>query len=166
MVKIELILDDKTWLCYITKVEIKKITKKVFNSVISTLRISVTKGTVVELSVILTNDDIIRNYNKNYRNNNKPTNVLSFPIYEKEIIEELKHENNYILLGDIILSLNTIVDESKKQEKLFSDHLTHIMVHSILHLFGFDHISDSEADVMENLEIEVLKKLKINNPYK
>ena len=166
MVKIEVVLDDKTWLNYIDKTKIRSIAKKTLTTVMSLFEVDVkkNKNKTLELSIILTNNNIIRSYNKNYRNIDKPTNVLSFPIYEKEIIEELKN-NNHLLIGDIVLSIDTIVEESKNQNKLFINHLTHLMVHSVLHLFGFDHIDTKEAENMETLEVSILKDFGIANPY-
>lgn len=166
MVKIELVLDDKTWLKYTNKTKVRSITKRALTDVTSSLGIDIAKNTTktIELSVILTNNSTIRDYNKNYRNIDKSTNVLSFPIYEKEIIEELKY-NSYLLIGDIILSIDTILKESKDQNKQFINHLTHLIVHSILHLFGFDHINPQEAEDMETLEIKILNGFEMNNPY-
>lgn len=166
MVKIELVLDDKTWLKYTDKTKVRNITKRALTDVMSSLGIGITKNTTktIELSVILTNDNTIKNYNKNYRNIDKSTNVLSFPIYEKEIIKELKY-NSYLLIGDIILSIDTILKESKDQNKQFINHLTHLIVHSILHLFGFDHINPQEAEDMETLEIKILNGFEMSNPY-
>ena len=165
MVKIDLVIDEKNWLNFSTKKEIKKITKRALNSIMSILKINIVQNVVIDISIILTNDKVIKNSNNNYRNIDKPTNVLSFPMYEKEVVKELNQNGNYVLLGDIILSIDTIIRESNEQKKQFSDHLTHLVVHSILHLFGFDHINEIEAKYMESIEIKVLKIFGINNPY-
>ena len=165
MVKIDLVIDEKNWLNFSTKKEIKNITKKALNGIVSILKINIAQNLMIDISIILTNDKVIKNYNNNYRNIDKATNVLSFPIYEKEVIKELNQNDNYVLLGDIILSIDTIIRESNEQKKQFSSHLTHLIVHSILHLFGFDHINEIEAKYMESLEIKVLKIFGINNPY-
>lgn len=165
MVKIDLVIDEKNWLNFSTKKEIKNITKKALNGIVSILKINIAQNLMIDISIILTNDKVIKNYNNNYRNIDKATNVLSFPIYEKEVIKELNQNDNYVLLGDIILSIDTIIRESNEQKKQFSDHLTHLVVHSILHLFGFDHINEIEAKYMESIEIKVLKIFGINNPY-
>ena len=165
MVKIDLVIDEKNWLNFSTKKEIKNITKKALNGIVSILKINIAQNLMIDISLILTNDKVIKNYNNNYRNIDKATNVLSFPIYEKEVIKELNQNDNYVLLGDIILSIDTIIRESNEQKKQFSNHLTHLIVHSILHLFGFDHINEIEAKYMESIEIKVLKIFGINNPY-
>ena len=165
MVKIDLVIDEKNWLNFSTKKEIKNITKRALNSIMSILKINIAQNVVIDISITLTNDKVIKNYNNKYRNIDKPTNVLSFPMYEKEVVKELNQNGNYVLLGDIILSIDTIIRESNEQKKQFSDHLTHLVVHSILHLFGFDHINEIEAKYMESIEIKVLKIFGINNPY-
>lgn len=166
VIKIELVLDDKVWLDHVTRIKIKNIVKKALTGIMSLLGINITKyaAKTIELSIVLTGDNTIRDYNRNYRDNDKPTNVLSFPIYEKEFIKELKC-NDYLLIGDVVLSIDTILRESKEQNKPFLNHLTHLIVHSILHLFGFDHINIQEAKDMETMEIKVLNDFGIDNPY-
>ncbi len=104
-----------------------------------------------EASLVLTNDTEIKELNNEYRGLNKPTNVLSFETGDSE------------LLGDIYISYDTAMRESGAEE--FVAHVTHLVIHGILHLLGHDHIKDSEAEIMEALEIKVLKKLGIKNPY-
>lgn len=166
VIKIELVLDDKIWLDHVTRIKVKNIVKKALTGIMSLLGINITKyaAKTIELSIVLTGDNTIRDYNRNYRDNDKPTNVLSFPIYEKEFIKELKC-NDYLLIGDVVLSIDTILKESKEQNKPFLNHLTHLIVHSILHLFGFDHINIQEAKDMETMEIKVLNDFGIDNPY-
>lgn len=107
-----------------------------------------------EVSVTYTNSKEIRSLNKQYRSVDKPTNVLSFPC-------------DYIhgMLGDIVLAVDVIEEEAKEQGKIFEDHFIHLVVHSFLHLLGYDHIKDAEAEEMEALEVEILKALRIRNPY-
>ncbi len=106
-----------------------------------------------EVSIILTCDKEIRQLNKKYRKIDKPTNVLSF-----------ETGDNY-LLGDIFISFETVKKQAKKENKSFEDHATHLVIHGLLHLMGFDHIEEKQAQEMENLEILNLKKLGIKNPY-
>lgn len=107
-----------------------------------------------EVSIVLTDDEEIQALNTQYRKINKPTNVLSF---------ELEDD---ILLGDIFISFDTVYKEAKEQNISFVDHASHMVVHGILHLLGFDHITDKQANIMEEKEVKVLKKLGISNPYK
>lgn len=106
-----------------------------------------------EVSIVLTNDEHIRTLNRDYRGKDKATNVLSFPQDEPE------------MLGDIIIALETIQREANEQNKSFDNHFTHMLVHGCLHLMGFDHITDDEAEEMETLEVQILKQLNIKNPY-
>lgn len=96
--------------------------------------------------------------NKTYRDKNKPTNVLSFPM-------ELPDEINLNLLGDLVLCADVIADEAKQQGKDQRSHWAHMTVHGMLHLQGYDHISAKEAEDMETMEINILGRLGINNPY-
>jgi probable rRNA maturation factor len=109
-----------------------------------------------EVSILLANDDLIRTLNREYRGKDKPTNVLSFPTEE---------EGHGAPLGDIILSLQTITEEAENQLKLLKDHFMHLLVHGTLHLMGHDHEDDEQADDMENMEIWVLQRLGVKNPY-
>lgn len=164
MIAVEYNIEDSEWLFFLSKRSINSFVKNIFNEVINVLEVKISRGKKVEISIVFTNDKNIKKLNKQFRNINKATNVLSFPIYEKEFFNAIETEN-YIVMGDIVLSLETIKKESLEQNKTFINHLTHLIIHSILHLFGYDHISDSDAEKMENLEIKILKRLNIENPY-
>lgn len=121
-----------------------------------------------EINILLTDDETIQKLNKSYRNIDKPTNVLSFPSLEREEISDfIKGDKSQtpIILGDVALAFQTIQAESLKQKKSFDHHLVHLVVHGILHLLGFDHEKDDDAEVMESLEIEILSSFMIPNPY-
>ncbi len=105
-----------------------------------------------EVSLVLANDAFVRKLNHDYRGKDKPTNVLSFP-----------GEGNY--LGDIVLARQTVVREAKEQGKTARAHTTHLIIHGMLHLLGYDHERNADAKKMEALEIKILKKLGISNPY-
>ncbi|TYK64329.1 rRNA maturation RNase YbeY [Colwellia echini] len=111
-----------------------------------------------ELTIRLVNSDESQQLNNQYRGKDKPTNVLSFPFEVPEGIE-------LNLLGDLIICIEIMQQEAQTQNKALFDHWAHLVVHGCLHLVGFDHISDSEALEMESLEITILEKLGINNPY-
>ena len=115
----------------------------------------------------LTDDKELQSLNKNFRNKNKPTNVLSFPNYEFKNgdLKSLEFEVYEIYLGDIAISYDCVFNEHLAQNKPFKNHYTHIIVHGILHLLGYDHEDDQEAQVMEDIEINILKLLGIPNPY-
>ena len=112
-----------------------------------------------EISVLLTNDEEIRELNKKYRKIDKPTNVLSFSITSDTIVNELK------MIGDIVISKEKILSEAKDQNKTFNDHLAHIVIHGFLHLLDFTHDSKEDSIIMENKEVELLKMIDISNPY-
>lgn len=104
---------------------------------------------------------MIQKLNKKYRGKNKPTNVLSFPYIEYSKDKKIKNE----LLGEIFISHEILKDEAKKQGKKLEDHFKHLLVHSVLHIFGYDHLTEKEAEEMETLEIAILDELGIKNPY-
>tara|TARA_B100000035_G_scaffold68736_1_gene56176 strand:+ start:738 stop:1211 length:474 start_codon:yes stop_codon:yes gene_type:complete len=114
------------------------------------------------LSVLLTNDNGIKKINKKYRKVNKATNVLSFPQNDERLITKKRFK---IILGDIVISLEKIIKESKLQNKKPSDHLTHMVIHSLLHLLGFNHEKLKDFKIMKNKEINILSKLSISSPY-
>ena len=106
-----------------------------------------------EISVSLVDADEIQALNNRFRGKDKPTNVLSFP-------------NAGTFLGDIVLCVDVIENEAREQGKSLEDHLTHLVVHSILHLIGYDHMNEADAEEMEALEIAILDSVfKIKNPY-
>lgn len=111
----------------------------------------------VSLSILLTNDAEVKTLNAQYRGKNKPTNVLSFPDGEK--IGGVRQ------LGDIAMAYETIAAEAKAQGKALKHHLSHLAIHGTLHLLGHDHEEDAEAEAMEALEIAILARMGIANPY-
>lgn len=111
-----------------------------------------------ELTIRLVNIDESQQLNKQYRQKDKPTNVLSFPFEVPEGIE-------LNLLGDLIICAQVVEQEATAQNKALFDHWAHMVVHGCLHLLGYDHINDSDAQEMEALETKILAKLLINNPY-
>lgn len=101
--------------------------------------------------------------NLQYREKDKPTNVLSFP---SDIPEEMLNLLDAEPLGDLVICIPVVLQEASEQQKTPIDHFTHLLVHGVLHLLGYDHeTSEAEAEEMEALEIEILKKLGITNPY-
>ena len=114
----------------------------------------------VEISLVFTDDDNIKSINAEWRSQDKPTNVLSFPAFSLA-----PGGKPGPMLGDIILAEETLRREALDLGKPFEDHLTHLLVHGFLHLFGYDHITDEEAAVMEGLEIRILAELGLENPY-
>ena len=113
------------------------------------------------ISVVYTNDAEIKKLNKKFRAKNKPTNVLSFQIWPvPSALPPIQ-----IPAGDIVFAFETIEREAKEAGLSFKHHLTHLMVHGFLHLFGYDHMNDADAEIMEALEVKILRKMGIKNPY-
>ncbi len=117
-------------------------------------------------SILLTDDKEITKINNKSRNKPYPTNVLSFPSldFKKNKLRDNIFSNE-IFFGDIVISIERILSEASKENKRVNDHFLHIFVHGLLHLIGFDHETDEEANFMELTEIEILNSLDIKNPY-
>ena len=113
-----------------------------------------------ELSLVFTNDEEMRAINSQWRGIDKPTNVLSFPASDVAPGESAEQ-----MLGDIVFARETVEREAALEGKHFEDHLTHLMVHGFLHLFGYDHMNEDDAKVMEGLESRALAQLGIADPY-
>lgn len=114
----------------------------------------------IEVSLVFSNDEQVRAVNAEWRGQDKPTNVLSFPAFP--LVPGGKPGP---MLGDIILARETVEREAVDLEKSFADHLTHLMVHGFLHLFGYDHMDREEAERMESLETRILASLGLSDPY-
>jgi probable rRNA maturation factor len=119
-----------------------------------------------EVSVRLSDNSEVQSLNKAYRGKDKPTNVLSFPQIQTDLLETLANtDDGEALLGDIILAYQTCREEASTKGISFSDHVSHLIVHGSLHLLGYDHENEVDAEVMENCEIRALATLGIANPY-
>jgi probable rRNA maturation factor len=114
-----------------------------------------------EISLVFTGDEDIRTVNEAWRGQDKPTNVLSFPAFPL-----LPGGQPGPMLGDIVLAEETLRREALDLGIPFDDHLTHLLVHGFLHLFGYDHMTDEEAAVMEGLETRILAELGLADPYR
>jgi probable rRNA maturation factor len=121
---------------------------------------------LVEVSVRLTDDAEVQTLNRDFRGKDKPTNVLSFPQVQADLLESLSNsDDGEILLGDIVLARETCVREAEEKGLSAADHATHLIVHGTLHLLGYDHMDDASASAMEALETKALASLGIANPY-
>jgi len=112
----------------------------------------------LEVTVRIVDEQESNELNLEYRGKDKPTNVLSFPFEAPEHVE-------LNLLGDLVVCAPVVKQEAKEQQKTEESHWAHMIVHGVLHLQGFDHITDDEAEVMEGLEIKILNDLGYSNPY-
>lgn len=113
-------------------------------------------GSVPGVTILLTDDETVRDLNARFRGQDKPTNVLSFPA----------PANPEHFLGDIALAFGVCAREAAEQRKPIGDHLQHLVAHGVLHLLGYDHMSDGEAEAMEGLERIILAGLGVPDPYK
>ena len=124
-----------------------------------------------EITIRIVDDEESNELNLQYRGKDKPTNVLSFPFEQPEFDDpELAAEMatelgdvNY--LGDLVVNAQLVAQEAIQQHKNVIDHWAHLVIHGTLHLQGFDHIEDDEAEAMETLEVQLLATLNITNPY-
>jgi len=120
-----------------------------------------------ELSILLAGNKQMQSLNDKFRKKDKATNVLSFPDVEidwRKIVEFIP-DNDYMYLGDIAFGYEVIALEAKNKLISFQDHFKHLVIHAILHLIGYDHIKDDDAEAMESIEIEILETIGIKSPY-
>jgi probable rRNA maturation factor len=113
------------------------------------------EGAEYSITVLLTDDETVRDLNDRFRHKNSATNVLSFPA----------HETATGHLGDIALAYGVCAREAEEQGKPLSAHLQHLVAHGVLHLLGYDHEDEADAQVMEDLERQILSKLGLPDPY-
>lgn len=113
-----------------------------------------------EVSLLFTDDAHIQVLNRDFRGKDKPTNVLSFPAASGVFPDDATK-----VLGDIVIARETVEREAEEEGKSFDHHLTHLLVHGFLHLLGYDHESDDEAEEMEAMERLILAGLEISDPY-
>ena len=121
---------------------------------------------LAEISVRLTDDDEVRILNRDYRHKDKPTNVLSFPMVQRDLLDGLANsDDGEVLLGDIVLALGVCTREAAEKGVATETHATHLIVHGLLHLLGYDHEGEAEAEAMEAIERTALGALGLDDPY-
>lgn len=163
--QLSVIVDDENW-----PGNFESMAEEVFATALEYLKkydlgkkIGFAKPVAVNLS--LSNDAQVQGLNAQFRGMDKPTNVLSFANVDDEFFfMELKNAD-VAEIGDIIIARETLLREAEQKHILPEDHFAHLLVHGILHLFGYDHQNDSDAEEMEQIEIKILEQLNINNPY-
>jgi probable rRNA maturation factor len=121
----------------------------------------------IELSIRLADDDEVRTLNAQYRQKDKPTNVLSFPMIQPDLLDTVttNSDDGEVLLGDIVLAHGVCAREAAERGITIADHATHLIVHGTLHLLGYDHLGDDEAEAMEAIETDALASLGLADPY-
>ena len=142
---IEVEVEDEAWLAALP--DCKAVTTRAAEAALD--------AAAADITILLTSDDTVRELNARYRGKDAPTNVLSFPAPESA----RPH------LGDIALAYGVCAAEAEAQGKPLSHHLTHLTVHGVLHLLGYDHESELDADAMEALERTILSRLGVPDPY-
>lgn len=123
-------------------------------------------GAEPEISVVLTDNIAVHALNHQYREKDKPTNILSFAMLDGENGWAAPDAPGPCALGDLVLAYETVLAEAELEGKPFAEHFTHLIVHGTLHLLGYDHIDDEEAETMESLEIQILSGFGLQDPYK
>lgn len=163
-INVEIARENKKWAAH-KKINVKKIaniTSEVLSRYENFFQIQ-----EVELSILLTDNEKMHDLNKKFRDKDSATNVLSFSDTELDWrhIHEFKPNKDYMYLGDVAFGYEIIFQEASDKDWEFTDYFTHLLVHAVLHLIGYDHEDIAEAKVMEELEIDILHKLGIPSPY-
>ena len=169
MITVDVVIKSKIWE---KEISIEKFIAKTCEKLILLTEIKkiLKKNFKVEVSILLVSNRQMQKINLQFCGKNKPTNVLSFSALDEKLIHKVGLQKavkacDELFLGDVVIAYETLKKESLAQKKKFRDHLAHLILHSILHLIGFDHENKKMAEIMENLEIKILQKLKISNPY-
>lgn len=119
-----------------------------------------------EISIRLTSDAEVQTLNRQYRGKDKPTNVLSFPMIAPDLLDAVANTDDCeVLLGDIVLAHETCAREAAERGVPLKDHAAHLIVHGVLHLLGYDHMTEREAEAMEAIESDVMAALGLHDPY-
>ncbi|ATP11859.1 endoribonuclease YbeY [Bartonella henselae] len=154
MITIDILVESDGWN---DEKMLYNITEKALKTIMHHLSL---ENVVSEISLLFTDDKHMAQINAQWRGKNKSTNVLSFPAFPLKV-----GDSPGPMLGDIIIARETVVLEAENEAKSFQDHLTHMIVHGILHLLGYNHETNEEASHMEELERKILQKLSIKDPY-
>src|SRR3984893_13589909 len=152
--KIDVLVDSDLWQ---DPAKARSLVRRAVAQAAAQVAAATASTTGTELAIVLTDDSAIRQLNRLWRGIDAATNVLSFP--SKKTADEPPH------LGDIVLAYETIAREARAEGKLFAHHLAHLAVHGFLHLIGYDHETDDDAEAMEALEQTILAQLGLPDPY-
>jgi probable rRNA maturation factor len=125
-----------------------------------------TDAALYEVAVKLTTDEEVHQLNRAYRDKDRPTNVLSFPLVQSDLLEATANtDDGEVLLGDIVLAEGVCAAEAAGKGIAIADHAAHLIVHGTFHLLGYDHMVDAEAEAMEALETRALASIGLTDPY-
>lgn len=120
---------------------------------------------LAEATLLLTTDRRVQGLNRDFRSKDSPTNVLSFPHHEKRDLVKLGKKGEPLYVGDIAIAYLFTAREAKRENKLLLDHVTHLTIHGLLHLFGYDHETASQASRMEAFEKKIMATMGLLDPY-
>lgn len=123
------------------------------------------KNITQEISILLTDDTFIAGLNRDYRKKDYATNVLSFSNLGEGVISPALPEEKTLIYGDVVVAFETVKKEADSEDKTLEDHLSHMIVHGVLHLLGYNHEEDLEAEKMEAIEVQMLGSLGFDNPH-
>lgn len=165
---LNIVCDDERWQKTMPDVEVlaQKVKDVTFTYMLAsekTILDKLHKHTFVY--VCLADDAVVQELNRNFRGLDKPTNVLSFANLDSADFVAADTPFTEIDLGNIILAYETVCQEAMEQKITFEAHFSHLLVHGFLHILGYDHMTEQEAEQMESLEIKILNQLNIANPY-
>ncbi len=154
---------DKAEIEYIKITENKKCNEIIEKTIDKCFEVEKLEDKNLYINIMLTNPDEIRRYNKQYRNIDKATDVLSFPMFEKEEVKKIRKNGNqiYEVLGDIIISIEQVEKQATEYEHSFERELAYMVVHGFYHLMGYDHIEEKDKIEMRKKEEYILNELKI-----
>ena len=164
--EIVLNVDDSRWQAVIPDITavVDDVKKAVLQEILSEIDfLALDKNFVVNLC--LSDDESVHKLNYEFRGFDKPTNVLSFANIDGDDFDDILELEDVVELGDIIIALETMEREAVEQQTSLKNHLCHLWAHGLLHILGYDHIEDDDRIEMEKLEISILNKLGIDNPY-
>jgi len=153
-VRVEFVENDRRWRAALPA---RTLARQAVAAALAECGVKLARG--AEMCIHLVNDEEIRGVNKQWRDKDAPTNVLSFPAVDAAHVAESK------LLGDVLIALETLEREAAEEGRSLTDHFRHLVVHGFLHLLGYDHIEDDEAEAMEALETRALQRLGVADPY-
>ncbi|HEY1943306.1 MAG TPA: rRNA maturation RNase YbeY [Roseiarcus sp.] len=153
--KVEFIANSPRWR---SSLAARKLGRQAIEASVAECGVALYPG--AELCVHLETDAHVRELNARWRGLDKPTNVLSFPAADLASLAQAR------LLGDIVLAFETVAREAEEEGKPLADHYRHLVVHGFLHLVGFDHEDDADAEIMEAMETRILARLGVPDPYR
>lgn len=166
MQELDIVIEDPRWATF----DIEQLAQTAIAASLTHLSLPLDR---CEVSLLACDDARISALNTDFRAKPTPTNVLSWPAEERAAMEPggapllpVAGPDGVIELGDIAISFDTCHAEAAAADLTFAAHVTHLIVHGLLHLLGYDHINDLDADLMEHIEVEILGKLGLDDPYR